>query len=476
MREPPRAPPSFESITAATIENEVESILHDSTLLQDHLAATLTPSTATFANLVRPLLDNANRAKCRTVILTILLSRNSADPEVRLAARNAQKRISAEEARSLLRFDIASLVAAVLGNENHSQELDDEDRHALEHLHGRFLRAGANLQDEAKRTRLEEAQSEISEINGAAIKAFTEVEDGIWFTRDELAGCTESWLANLKKDIRGDSHDEIFWVTFRDDHPVYVQQFAKSKDTRRRIFLGGQRRFPENIERLSKLVVIRDEIARLLGYENHAALRMEDTMMKSVKALQERLLSLHARLYPLAMVETSALEALKKVSNASRQSNEKTTEDDVKIYSWDRIYYSSVQAKQEFAVDGARFSEYYEISHVLSEMLKVFGEIFGMEFVSMPHLSTWHESVSPFSVWNNAIEGAGFLGYLYLDIYGRPAKFSSQYHSRIQPVSMMPTYMNYLSCSHRPYDVLVTDDLSRDLPRQMELVITQLRP
>jgi metallopeptidase MepB len=464
MREPPQAPPSFESTTVATIENEVQFILHDSALLQDHLATTLTPSTATFANLVRPLLDDANKAKCRTVILIIILSRNSPDPGVRRAAREAQKRIAAEEARSLLRSDIASLVAAVLEKEKDSQELDEEDRHALAHLHGRFLRAGANL-DKAKRIRLEEAQSEISEINSAAIKAFTEVEDGIWFTRDELAGCTESWLVNLKKDVRGEN--EIFWVTFRDDHYVYVQQYAKSEDTRRRIFLGSKRQFPENIERLSKLVVIRDRVARLLGYENHAALRMEDTMMRSVKALQERLLSLHARLYPLAMVETSAMAALK-----SRQANEKTTEDDVKIYSWDRLYYGRIQSEQEFAVDTTRFSEYYEINHVLSEMLKVFGDIFGMEFVFMPHLSTWHESVSPFSVWNNAAEGAGFLGYLYLDVYGRPAKFSSQYHSRIQPVCRHAN----LGITHHPYDVSVTNDLSRDLLRPTGLVITQPRP
>ncbi len=64
--------------------------------------------------------------------------------------------------------------------------------------------------------------------------------------------------------------------------------------------LASQRRFPENIRRLSRLVSLRDEAARMLGYEHHAALRMVDTMMGSVEKLRGTLQTLHSKLWPLA--------------------------------------------------------------------------------------------------------------------------------------------------------------------------------
>lgn len=436
MKTPPQAPPCFVNITPATIDEEIGSILESSAALRDHLVATLTPSTATFANLVRPLLDDANRAKCRTVILAVLLSRVSEDPEVRQASRDALRRISDAGTKDYLRSDIASLVATVSEKERESRELDDEDRHVLAHLHGLFLRSGAHISDNAKRARLEKAESEISEINAAAIKGFTEANDGLWLSRSELSGCPEAWIATLKTERREDRTQDLFWVTFRDDDYVHVVRSATSEDTRRRITLAAQQCFPENIERLLKLVVLRDEIARLLGYEHHAALRMEQTMIRSVKKLQESLLNLHPKLDPLARTEIAALLALKKASLESPSAFGNSSKGSLEFYAWDRGYYGNIQQKQNFAVDDVKISEYFEVNHVTSEMLKVFEELFGMEFVPMPDLGTWHKSVSPFAVWDSVAEGGGFLGYLFLDIFERPGKFSAQYHSRIQPVSL----------------------------------------
>jgi len=435
MRAPPQEPPCFSNITTETIDEEVGSILKKSTAFQNKLVNTITPATATFANFVRPLLDDINKAKCRTVILGLFLSRNAVDPAIRQAARDAQKRIADAEAKTVLRPDIASMVAVVFEKEKDSKALDEEDRYILAHLYGQFLRSGAYIRDEAHRARLDKAQSEISELNAAAIKCFTEASNGLWFTRSELEGCPETWLTNLMTEKQENGIQDRFWVTFRDDNYIQVLQSASKEETRKRMFLGNERQFPENIERLSKAVVVRDEAARLLGYENHAALRMEDTMMRTVAKLQETLLALHSKLIPLAKAEVDALLALKKAQLKSQRGSGSVADTNVNLYAWDRAYYSRTQNRQKYALDGAKVSEYFEVNHVMSEMLKVFEELFGMEFVPMPKLDTWHETVSPFAVWDSASEGGSFLGYLFLDIFGRPGKFSSQYHSRIQPVS-----------------------------------------
>ena len=436
MRTAPQKPPSFSGFTPEAIQDEVELILTASQALRDRLATTLTPANATFANLVRPLLDDMNKSKCRTVILGILLARTSPDAAVRQASRDAQTRISNAEATTLLRTDIALLVSAVFEKSNGSTDLDGEDRHALNHLHGQFRRSGAILRDEADRARLQTAQLEIDGLNSAAMKGFTEADDGVWFTRDELSGCPDTWLATLKTEKQADEQQDRFWVTFRDDHYSRVVQFSVNERTRQKLVLAEQQRFPENIERLSRIVVLRDQIARLLGYKNHASLRMEETMVRSVETLQEKLSDLRIKLWPVAKAEEDALLDLKKTeSESDRLDGETSRSNKVQLNTWDRAYYSNMRRRLEFAVDNSKVSEYFEVNHVVVEMLRVFERLFGMTFVPMPDMETWHPSVSPWAVWDSEIEGGGFLGYLFLDIFARDGKFSAQYHSRIQPVS-----------------------------------------
>lgn len=290
-RTPPEPPPALEDITPASIIVETESILSSSAALLDRLAATLSPSAATFATLVRPLIDDANRASCRLDILGYLLARVSPDPAVREASRQAQTRIEAFEAAKLVRRDIASLVAAVFERSGIDDSLDAQDRYLLARIHGEYVRSGASIRDDAQRARLQAARAEVNELLATVQKAFTEVNDGIWFSRSELDGVPDDWLATLKVADGEGSSEEQLWVTFGDYHYLYVMRSASSEDTRRRLYVAKQRRFPENVTRLSKIVLLRDEIARLLGFENHAALKVEERMVQSVDDIKQAWMS-----------------------------------------------------------------------------------------------------------------------------------------------------------------------------------------
>jgi metallopeptidase MepB len=79
-------------------------------------------------------------------------------------------------------------------------------------------------------------------------------------------------------------------------------------------------------------------------------------------------------------------------------------------------------------------------------MLKIFEELFGLEFVKIEGEDrkaisesgkgediTWHPDVQMFSVWNDAGEGSGFVGYLYLDLFPRDGKYGHAANFNIQP-------------------------------------------
>ena len=50
----------------------------------------------------------------------------------------------------------------------------------------------------------------------------------------------------------------------------------------------------------------------------------------------------------------------------------------------------------------------------------------------------WHEDVQVFSVWDDAGEGSGFIGYLYLDLFPREGKYGHAANFNLQPVRHIP--------------------------------------
>ncbi|KAF5655620.1 hypothetical protein F25303_554 [Fusarium sp. NRRL 25303] len=413
------APPSFEDLTPDAVLAETENILNSTSALHDNLAAKFTPSTATFNDIIRPIVDDTNRAACRLRILTTLLGQLSPDRELRDAARQAETRVAAAQVKILMRPDIASLVGAIYEREKTAPDgnLDGQDRHLLTRMHGEYLRSGSLLRDDKEREELQTALEEIDRVRSAAQAAFTEDEGGIWFDRADLAGVPETMLASMPQ------QGTRVQVTFRNAHVTAVMRHAISSETRRRFAVADQHRLPENVTRLATLVALRDKVARLLGYEHHAALQIVDKMAPSVEYVEAQLDDLHRRLKPIAQTETDRLIQLKQ-----RDCKEPISE----LYSWDRPYYLHKQTQESFFVDHELLAEYFEAHHTLQGMLDVFLELFGIDF-KLIETSVWHESVVVYEAWDSPGEGGRFLGHLHVDLFDREGKYRGAHHVLIRP-------------------------------------------
>jgi metallopeptidase MepB len=82
-------------------------------------------------------------------------------------------------------------------------------------------------------------------------------------------------------------------------------------------------------------------------------------------------------------------------------------------------------------------------------MMSTFSRLFGLQFCKITpeefsefgpdHVMTWHPDVKVFSVWEDAINGGEFLGYLYLDLFPRDNKYNHAGHYNLRPVSSSHT-------------------------------------
>ena len=422
----PANPLSISSITPHSLTVEAEAILQSSRHLRDELAKRFTVETATFANFIRPLIDDENKTGERLTTLGWLLARVSPDAEIRAASRAVQAKLHAPENTYHHRQDIAAVVEAIYQRSHDDESLDAEDRYFLSAFRDKFVTSGAAVTDASQRERMVAIKSEIAEILVAAQKAQTEAVDGLALSEEELAGAPKHWLASLKE-----TAEKKLWIPLTDDNFTNIMQSASNEATRRAIYVADAKTMPENIERLSRLITLRHELALICGFKNHAELKMKERMEVDAPSVLQKLEELKLGAKPLAAQEVDDLLAIKKRSADS----ECAVQDSTTLYAWDRLFYRRKEAHIKYSVESDFISEFFEASHTLQQMLVVFAQLFGLDFKLTEDADIWHDSVLPYSVCNSREFGGGFLGYLYLDIFEREGKYRAPHHMGFQGVS-----------------------------------------
>jgi len=190
-----------------------------------------------------------------------------------------------------------------------------------------------------------------------------------------------------------------------------------------------------------EIITLRDEAARMLGYADHASLRIETKMAKTPATVNEFLGDLRKRLAPGGVKEADRLLEYKKEDCEKRGASF-----DGSLYMWDVPYYSRVMKEKEYSVDEVEISQYFPVESTFAGMLKIFEEIFGFAFVELKEedrarLSptgkaediVWHEEVKVYTVWDDEAAGSGFCGYLYLDLHPRDNKYGHNANFNLEP-------------------------------------------
>ncbi|KAL4779147.1 peptidase family M3-domain-containing protein [Aspergillus varians] len=434
LRRPPQAPPLF-TATAESILNDAKRLIDTSRKVQDGVVANASPESANFASVLKPLAHNENAMALESNILGFYQS-VSTQQDLRDASSKAEELMDDFSIESSMREDIFKLTDAVLKK---NESLDPESRRLLEKEHQDFVRNGLNLPAGPLRDRFKQIKKRLSLIGIEFQKNLNEEAGGIWFTPEELEGVPEDVVAGLQKG-EGE-HQGKLWLTFKYPDLFPTVKYAKNPETRKQVSIQNENKCNQNIPLFREAVVLRDEAARLLGYPNHAAFRIEDKMAKTPKTVDDFLAALRARLSDGGRKELAQLLELKKSDIASRGEAF-----DGGYYLWDHRFYDRLMLEKDYSLDQQLIAEYFPLQNTISGMLRIFEELFGLVFVEISgedreQIATtskgsdivWHEEVQLFSVWDDEGEGSGFVGYLYLDLFPRPGKYGHAANFNLQP-------------------------------------------
>lgn len=129
-----------------------------------------------------------------------------------------------------------------------------------------------------------------------ANKNLHEDKSGLWLASDELEGVPSRFIDRL---IKGDGeHQGKLWLPAKVPQSSPILAHAKLEATRKRVYYIIQNRMPANVDLFRQIVLLRDETARMLGYDNHACLRIADKMMKIPAQVNELLEQLREKVVP----------------------------------------------------------------------------------------------------------------------------------------------------------------------------------
>jgi metallopeptidase MepB len=442
-RNPPQAPPTFTG-TNESIVRDAKTLCDNTRGLLDRIAAQVPLDQATSTTILKPMAEDEDQSALSGRILGFY-QYVSGDSSLRDASTEAEKIMDEFSIECNMREDIFQLVDAVLQHQKEREpHLDAESLRLLEKERKNYVSNGLGLPKGPQRDRFKEIKTRLSKIAIEFQKNLNEEDAGLWFTKEELDGAPADVVDSLEKGTG--EHEGQVKLSFKYPDLFPTLKFAKNPETRRKVFVANENKLNQNIPLFREAILLRDEAARMLGYPNHATLRIEDKMSKDPATVNTFLSDLRTRLAPGGVKERAHLLALKQKDEAARGLTP-----DGRYFLWDHRFYDRMMVEQEYSIDETKIAEYFPLQSTVRGMLKTFEELFGLVFVELDEAErarlsptgtakdiSWHEDVIIFSVWDDGSEGDGFVGYLYLDLHPRQGKYGHAANFNLQPGYQKP--------------------------------------
>ncbi len=339
--------------------------------------------------------------------------------------RELSPRLTAFESEVLMNPRLFARVEE-LGERSDVLDLTDEQRRVLDLYFKMFVRAGAALDAEG-RERLAAIMERLAEL-GTAFSQNLLADERDWImelSEPDLEGCPDFVRSAAEQAARERDRDGFIMTLSRSQIVPYLQNCPR-RDLRRQAYEawiargrnGGE---TDNREIIREVLALREERARLLGYDSYAEYRLEPEMAKSPPAVRELLMAVWAPARAAALNDAKRLEALMHGDGVGG-----------KLRAWDWHFYSERLRRQDHDFDEAAMKPFLELERMIEACFDCANRLFGLTFTPVD-VPLYHPDVRAWDVRRNGRHMAVFLG----DYFARPSKRSGAWCSRFRPQSRL---------------------------------------
>ena len=254
--------------------------------------------------------------------------------------------------------------------------LTPEQAKVLENTYDRFVKSGAELSDEDKE-KLRALNQEISMLQLTFSQNLQHETNNTYVVAnslEELKGLPQANIDAAAK-MAADNGQEGKWM-FNMQRPSCnpVLQYCENRELREKVYKayynrGNQDNEYDNKAISAKLVALRLEKAKLMGYNTYAEMALADRMAKTPEAVYDLLNQVWTPAVKKAKEEIADIRAEIRKEGKSFEPE-----------GWDYMYYQDKAKKAKYAVDEQEIRSYLEINNVMQGIFHVANKLYGITF------------------------------------------------------------------------------------------------
>ncbi|MDB4581965.1 M3 family metallopeptidase [Draconibacterium sp.] len=390
--------PAFKEAIAKG-EAEIRTIIED-------------PATPTFENTIVAM-ESAGRLLSRTSGIFFNLLSSETDDDLQKIAQEVSPMLTKFQNDITLNPVLFKKIKEVY-NQKGKLDLSVEQQTLLENTYVGFVRQGANL-SETDKEKFRKISTELSKLTltfGENVLKETNAYELHITDKSKLLGLPEGVLeAAAGKAKSKEKEGWLFDITM----PSYLpfMKYADNRELRKELYLAyGSKSFKgdklDNQKNVKRIVELRLEQAKLLGYDNYGDYVLERRMAMNPAGVYKLLDDLYEASFNVALEEKAEILKFAKKSGFKSE-----------IMPWDWSYYSEKLKVEKFDLNDEMMKPYFELSNVVDGVFGLASELYGITFKPNKNIPVYNEEVTAYEVFN---ANGKFLSVFYTDFHPRPSK------------------------------------------------------
>ena len=388
---------------------------------QDAEIAAITGSTAppSFANTIEGL-ERSGQLLNRVGRVFNNLTSSATNDALEAIDRDYAPKRAAHQMRIMLDDALFRRIDTLYG-ERDRLGLSLEQQRLLERHHLRFVRNGALL-DAAQKARMAETTARLATLHTLFGQNVLHDEDEWQLVLDaaDLDGLPDFARAAGATAAAERGLPGKYVITLARASVEPFLAFSARRDLRQQAYeawaaRGTHAGAHDNAPLIREIMELRAEQARLLGYANYAAYRLDDTMAKTPEAAEHLLDQVWVPAKHRAAAEREELAAAAKEDGLNEP-----------LAPWDWRYYAEKVRAAKYEFDESAVKPYFVLDNIVAALFETAGRLFGLSFVPRPDCPVYHPDVRAYEVRDASGKAVGLFLH---DNFARPGKRSGAWMS-----------------------------------------------
>lgn len=350
-------------------------------------------ATPDFDNTIVPL-ENLSPVLERVAAMFSHYQESLSTPEFAEVADQAIPLLNKAQNNVMLNDALFSRIQQVYETRNDKgRKLTPVQKRLVEKYYRMFAENGAALSAD-KKAELVKINDELSSLFIQFNKNLLAATNAFYITvydKNDLAGLPQSSIAQAADEAKRRGLDGLWVFTLHAPSRLPVLQSADSRGLREAMYKGytslaynGQN---SNQEIIKKIVKLRSEKAKLMGFDNFAQMMTSRVMAGTPEAATNLLMTVFEPAVKRAKEEVKDMQAYVDSHGGG-----------FKIAPWDYYYYAGKVKNEKFALDDNEVRPYFSLENVLKGMFDTCEKLWGIKMVPLPNAPKYTDQMAAYEV------------------------------------------------------------------------------